>query len=204
MSLKILLVILLALPFATFACRKIPPVRNAGGKTAGDNSYRILIGDDPVGYEPGKTYNLFLLGSRTHSRLQQFTHFMLTGKASTAADRSTAAFSVASPKRIGRFQLFGDSLAKFNEDCVNTVSEVDDFPKTEVQVMWVAPPKGSGCVAISAMVFERRNSWFSDDGALTKIICEAKPNKESIMGECCACDEAKYQARIIIVSYVNS
>lgn len=42
--------------------------------------------------------------------------------------------SVAGPKRVGRFQLFGDSLTKFYENCVNTVSEADDFPKTEVQV----------------------------------------------------------------------
>lgn len=42
--------------------------------------------------------------------------------------------SIAGPKRVGRFQLFGDALTKFYEDCVNTVAEADDFPKTEVQV----------------------------------------------------------------------
>lgn len=193
MSLKLLLFVLLAVPLSCLACRKTPPIRNAGAKSPGDNNYRILIGDDPLGYEPGKTYNLFLLGSRTHTRLQQFTHFMLIAKAASTADKFTARYSPVSPKLSGRFQLFGDSLAQFKEDCVNTVSEVDDFPKTEIQVMWVAPPKGSGCVALSAMVYEGKNSWFSDDGALTKIICEAKPNKESLKGECCACDEAKYQ-----------
>lgn len=193
MSRTILLIVLLALPLSCLSCRKVPPVRNAGGKTAGDNNYRLQIADDPQGYEPGKTYNLFLLGSRTHSRLQQFTHFMITARASSSADRSTARYSPVSPKVSGRFQLFGDSLATFKEDCVNTVSEVDDLPKTEIQVMWVAPPKGSGCIALSAMLYEGRNSWYSDDGALTKIICESKLNKETIKGECCACDEAKYQ-----------
>lgn len=194
MSLKFLLFVLLTVPvLSCLACRKVPPVKNAGQKTRGDNNYRILIGDDPQGYEPGKTYNLFLLGSRTHTRVQQFTHFMLTAKSATTSDRATARYSPVSPKVSGRFQLFGDSLATFKEDCVNTVSEADDFPKTEIQVMWVAPQKGSGCIALSAMVYEGRNSWYSDDGALTKVICEAKPNRESLKTECCACDEAKYQ-----------
>lgn len=193
MSLKLLLFVLLAVPVLT--CRKVPPVRQARQKTSGDNNYRILIGEDPQGYEPGKTYNLFLLGSRTHMQVQQFTHFMLTTKAASTSDPATATYRIVSPKLSGRFQLFGDSLATFKEDCVNTVAEADDFPKTEIQVMWVAPPKGSGCIALSAMVYENKNSWFADDGALTKIICEAKANKESLKTECCACDEAKYQVR---------
>jgi hypothetical protein len=52
-----------------------------------------------------------------------------------------------SPQRAGRFQLFGDSLTAFNEQCVNTVRESEPtLAKTEVQVMWTAPPTGSGCV----------------------------------------------------------
>lgn len=173
-------------------CRKVPPFENYSRRTRGDNGYRLIIGGEPNGYEPGKIYNLFLLGSRTHLRLQQFTHFMLSVQASSTPNLNTAIFSMASPKRVGRFQLFGDSLTKFNENCVNTVSEADDFPKTEIQVMWVAPASGSGCVALSAMVYENQESWFSDDGGLTKIICEGKPTRQSIAGECCACDDAKY------------
>lgn len=97
---------------------------------------------------------------------------------------------MANPKRAGRFQLFSDALTQFDENCVNTVIETNDFSKTEVQVMWVAPAKGSGCVALTAMVYESPKSWYSDDGNLTKIICEGKPEWEQT--ECCACDEAKY------------
>jgi hypothetical protein len=42
--------------------------------------------------------------------------------------------TIAGPKRVGRFQLFGDSLTKFYDQCVNTVTEADDLAKTEVQV----------------------------------------------------------------------
>jgi spondin-1 len=51
-----------------------------------------------------------------------------------AINVETSRTTVAGPKRVGRFQLFGDALTKFYENCVNTVSEADDLPKTEVQV----------------------------------------------------------------------
>lgn len=117
---------------------------------------------------------------------------MLNARSASTADKETARFSVASPKRVGRFQLFDDALTQFNFDCVNTVSEVDNTPKTEIQVMWVAPVTGSGCVALSAMVYENRNSWFADEGNLTYVICEGAPAREGSENECCACDEAKY------------
>lgn len=96
------------------------------------------------------------------------------------------------PRRVGRFQLFDDALTEFNVDCVNTISQADDIPKSEIQVMWVAPASGSGCVAISAVVYENQNTFYADDGQLMKIICEGQPAPEKMDGECCACDEAKY------------
>lgn len=74
-----------------------------------------------------------------------------------------------------------------------SVSESDDLAKTEVQIMWVAPAANSGCVSLSAMVYENSNSWYSDDGDLTTIICEDNgAETQSTKVECCACDEAKY------------
>lgn len=61
--------------------------------------------------------------------------------------------------------------------------------------MWVAPAKGSGCVRLSAMIYEGRDAWYADAGGLTKIVCEQKANmKKKVLNndECCACDEAKY------------
>lgn len=188
--LSLSLLILIITPFV-LTCDKRPTFEDLKPKRRGDNGYKLLIGANPKGYEPGKTYNIFLFGQRTHERLQQFTHFTLTARASRGPSRKSHT-SIAGPRRIGRFQLFSDSLTKFNENCVNTVSEADDFPKTEIQVLWVAPAAGSGCVALSAMIFENVNSWYSDDGELTKVICEAKPEEKEQKYECCACDEAKY------------
>lgn len=82
-----------------------------------------------------------LVGSRTHDVVQQFTKFTLVvDPLDTAAPRN--------PHKQGQFQLFADTLTKFNEECTNSVIEADDLPKTEVQVMWKAPPAGSGCVVL--------------------------------------------------------
>lgn len=80
---------------------------------------------------------------------------------------------------------------------MNTVSEADDLPKTEVQVMWVAPPTGSGCVTLTAMVYEGPGRWFADDGRLFRVMCEQKPDSLEIQKECCACNEAKYNVSLI-------
>lgn len=64
--------------------------------------------------------------------------------------------------------------------------------------MWVAPAKGSGCVRLSAMIYEGKDAWYADQNGLTKIVCELKADKtKKTMSEdeCCACDEAKYNVR---------
>jgi hypothetical protein len=64
--------------------------------------------------------------------------------------------------------------------------------------MWVAPAKGSGCIRLSAMIYEGKDAWYADAGGLTKIICEQKADKAKKAldnDECCACDEAKYNVR---------
>lgn len=40
----------------TLGCEKVPPIRH-GRKSRGDNGYRLFLGDEPKGYEPGKIYN---------------------------------------------------------------------------------------------------------------------------------------------------
>lgn len=82
-----------------------------------------------------------LVGARTHNRLQQFSRFSLGVEPRTPG-------AEAAPPTTGQFQLFADTISAFDEDCINTVKEADDLPKTEVQVMWKAPKEGSGCVVI--------------------------------------------------------
>lgn len=100
----------------------------------------------------------------------------------------------------GEFQLLGDALTRFSEKCVNVVTQTSTLPKSEIQVLWVAPPTGSGCIAFRTTVIEHRDVWYMDDGPLTKILCEDEQdvvdNQPPIVDPCCACDEAKYEVKI--------
>lgn len=137
---------------------------------------------------------MFLLSAReSNGNQKEFTQFSIMARAASNAERSKAHLTTSNTRRVGRFQLFDDGLTEFNVDCVNTISQADDVPKTEIQVMWVAPATGSGCVAISGLVYENPRTWYADNEQLTKIICEGKPERTESDTECCACDEAKYE-----------
>ncbi|PRD38260.1 UNVERIFIED_CONTAM: hypothetical protein NCL1_04024 [Trichonephila clavipes] len=43
-------------------------------------------------------------------------------------------------------QLFGDAMCKYSEDCPNAIVHASLIPKQDIQVMWKAPPPGTGCV----------------------------------------------------------
>lgn len=128
------------------------------------------------------------MGSRTFQKVQHFTRFVINVE-------STENPQDKSPQNVGSFQLYGDNLSRFNEECVNTISEKDGLPKTEIFFMWSAPPPGSGCVTFRAMVFEDSNHWYADDGYLSKTFCEQteKDVQQIDENDCCACDEAKYK-----------
>lgn len=100
------------------------------------------------------------MGSRTFDRLQHFKRFTINVE---SVDGNRA------PDRVGSFHLFGDSLSKFNEDCVNTLSETNDLPKTEVFFMWTAPPPGSGCVTFRYLL----NNLFFTITATWSIVWKA-------------------------------
>ena len=67
---------------------------------------------------------MHFVGTRNHERLQQFTRFTLSIDSQHSPNNPAA--------RIGYLQLFSDSLVQFNEDCINTISEANDFSKSEV------------------------------------------------------------------------
>ncbi|XP_022829303.1 spondin-1 [Spodoptera litura] len=164
------------------AC-ELKPREPARPKSPGDNFYRLIVNGEVERYAPGERYVVTLVGSRTHDVVQQFTRFQLKLDPLDPA-------ALRAPSKQGQFQLFADTLTKFDEECTNSVIESDDLPKTEVQVMWKAPPTGSGCVLLKAMVYENASRWFAEDGQLTRRVCEDTSLQSS---DCCACDDAKYR-----------
>lgn len=214
----IALIVILGLLHIAVGCKREPSTQH-GPKRTGDNGYRIVVGDDEQKYQPGKIYNgnvicggeqkknkliliYFIVHLLAETEQDHFTAFKMGARSASSADDKTARYATASPKRVGRFQLFNDELTQFNLDCVNTISEVDHTPKADVQVMWVAPATGSGCVALWAMVSESPNSWYADDGQLTRVICEATPERV-IADACCACDEASYNVNQSIIRCID-
>ncbi|XP_045520436.1 spondin-1 [Pieris brassicae] len=177
-------VMLAALAASGSTCELGPP-EGAGRseRSPGDNHYRLLVNGEVERYAPGQRYVVTLVGARTHDVVQQFSRFQLVADPLDPAQPR-------SPRRQGQFQLFADTLTQFDEECTNSVVESDDLPKTEVQVMWKAPPAGSGCVLLKAMVYENASKWFAEDGQLTKRICE---DTSLSAPDCCACDDAKYK-----------
>ncbi|XP_023246887.1 uncharacterized protein LOC111643379 [Copidosoma floridanum] len=95
----------------------------SGSRLPGDGGYRILISGDHDKYIPSAVYTISLQGPGDSERPQEFKRFTLS------VDSQHAPFNPAA--RVGFFQIFPDSLTEFNEDCVNTVSELSDYPKSE-------------------------------------------------------------------------
>ncbi|XP_022238812.1 spondin-1-like isoform X2 [Limulus polyphemus] len=164
-------------------------------KTPGDNGFQLKISGGSEKYVPGETYTISIQGSRTQHRIQTFIGFMLVIEPSRKVNDFDN--SSRSLPNVGMFQLFGDALSKFSEECPHAVLQTSNIPKSEIQVMWTAPPPSSGCVVFKAMIIEIRELWYMDDGGLTKELCEkeqeTRDGHPAIIANCCACNEAKYE-----------
>uniref|UniRef100_A0A6B0VFY5 Spondin-1 n=2 Tax=Ixodes ricinus TaxID=34613 RepID=A0A6B0VFY5_IXORI len=171
-------------------CNRVPP-GVLTDKSPGYNNFSIVISGSPKKYVPGEAYTVSIQGRKEAlggATSQKFIGFMLVVE-SQDQNRIT--------QDVGNFQLFGDALSKFSEDCPHAVVQTSLVHKAEVSVLWVAPPAGSGCVVFKATVVENRDSWYMDEGELTKELCQEEQENDDeqpeVLDECCACDEAKYE-----------
>lgn len=59
LNIKLIFIILATLTVIELilCCNKIPNNIPYGKKKTGDNGYRLIVGDEPNGYKPGKIYN---------------------------------------------------------------------------------------------------------------------------------------------------
>ena len=113
------------------------------------------------------TFLFLFQGDITQFQHKQFTEFLLVVESVVGGDLQQNALEannaeeaveviMASSKRTGSFQLLGDVLTRFSDHCTNTVTQTSSVAKSEIQVLWTAPPAGSGCVAFKAMVVENK------------------------------------------------
>ena len=96
---------------------------------------------------------MYLQGDQTQFTEKQFTEFLLVVETSP---RQLEDMGPLQMRRTGSFQLLGDVLTRFSDHCTNTVTQTSSVAKAEIQVLWTAPPAGSGCVTFKATVVENR------------------------------------------------
>ncbi|KAK9886878.1 hypothetical protein WA026_019136 [Henosepilachna vigintioctopunctata] len=169
-------------------CAKLPEGITSHSSTQDAVRYEIEISGNPETYVEGEQYTIYLRStSSSNDDSNKFIRFILYVENSTWNG----------DPNIGTLQLFGDSLTKMSKDCPNMVVEADLQPKSEIQVLWLAPTMKTGCVSFKAIVVETMEIWFNEQGPLTKTICgeveDEGDTQPSILRHCCACEEAKYE-----------
>lgn len=169
------------------ACNRVP-VGTTAAKSPADHRYVITIGGNPENFEPGEKYNVSLTAVQGYT----FIGFMLAVEAENSNDNMPGDL-----KQLGHFEIVDFSETKFSDKCNNVVMQTNMLPKSRIDVIWTAPPAGTGCILIRATVVEHREVWYMDDGFLTKQFCEEQTddidNQPLVMDPCCACNEAKYE-----------
>jgi len=136
-------------------------------------------------YTPGQIYTVTLNSSYPS---QMMLGFMLVAVPVNAEDETT---------QMGQFQhTNGQSM--YADACPYVITQRHLQPTPGMDILWTAPPQGSGCVEFRATVMEYGNTWYKDDGSLTKVVCELTSHAESsgtdeMIPECCACGVGKYQ-----------
>uniref|UniRef100_A0AAX7VHB7 Spondin-1 n=1 Tax=Astatotilapia calliptera TaxID=8154 RepID=A0AAX7VHB7_ASTCA len=94
--------------------------------------------------------------------------------------------------RVTFSEIIDEDETQFMTNCPPAVTESTPRRRTRIQVLWTAPPSGTGCVILKASIVQKRVIYFQDEGSLTVQLCE-KGNNSSPAIECCACGTAKYR-----------
>ena len=133
-------------------------------------------------YSPHKFQGFFLTAEKDYSDVRNLG-FKASGFGTT--------------NEVGTFHIASNAVSKFSDKCPNLVTHTSSLPKSEVQVTWTAPLSGNGCIVFRATLIEHRDIWYMDDGPFSKSLCEDEADsvdtQPSILTECRACDEAKYE-----------
>uniref|UniRef100_A0A452UQQ2 Spondin-1 n=1 Tax=Ursus maritimus TaxID=29073 RepID=A0A452UQQ2_URSMA len=97
----------------------------------------------------------------------------------------------------GTFQIIDEEETQFMSNCPVAVTESTPRRRTRIQVFWIAPPAGTGCVILKASIVQKRIIYFQDEGSLTKKLCEQDSMFDGVTDkpilDCCACGTAKYR-----------
>ncbi|XP_068627993.1 spondin-1-like [Battus philenor] len=185
---------------STKKCERAPPHAQPA-----DRHYRLSIAGDPDLYLPGELYTVSLQGVDSGEGATPFTGFTIWAELYEQNEQKqdiTDIHKLRNQTR-GAFQAY-DAQTKLYEECKPAVGNATAHPKTEIQVIWSAPPSTvDGCVRLCARAIHAKPKEASDEvgtwSVLARKLCPAPVtvvagNRQApIVEPCCACDEAKYE-----------
>ncbi|KAL0881151.1 hypothetical protein ABMA27_002269 [Loxostege sticticalis] len=175
----------------SFRCDRRPYGTTTQSSPA-DGRFKLQIVGTHIAYLPDQLYIVQITETDGMSR---FTGFMISAEGDLKPDPRN-------PRRMitqypGEIRPQSSNTAKFSDRCLYSVEHTVASSKSSVEVYWQAPPSGSGCVTLRAMVAESSNIWFEDGSPLTLRVCEdtRQPDDLSLQSNynCQVCDEAKYE-----------
>lgn len=170
------------------------PEGAVGQKGDPDTKFRIIIDEEPAAYTPEKTYKVILQATRYIKKNDSILFNGFTLMVDTV-DADKKNITVRRVGYAGLFKPERDTNAKLSEICPNMVVHRSHMYVPKVEVSWIAPSPGSGCVVFKAAVMEQ-NAWYMDDKGLTLEFCEETNVEEfETVDPCCACSEATYEMK---------
>ncbi|XP_063909409.1 spondin-1-like isoform X2 [Zophobas morio] len=187
-SFIILILLVLAHISLGYVCDRTPKKGEKIPKT-NNGRYVIEVVGNPSTYSPGQIYTIVLKSHPQNPITNYFTEFMLVVEPQSPSEALQDILT-------GELKPVDHSIVKFTPKCPSAVIQTNTLAKSGVEVLWTAPPSGNGCIYIKATVFESGDSWFADDGGLTKLLCEEEENRDvqpDVLEQCCTCNEAKYE-----------
>uniref|UniRef100_A0A3Q2KS60 Spondin-1 n=1 Tax=Equus caballus TaxID=9796 RepID=A0A3Q2KS60_HORSE len=165
-------------------CSRI--LRAQGTRREGYTEFSLRVEGDPDFYKPGTSYRV-TLSAAPPSYFRGFTLIAL--KENREGDKEE--------DHAGTFQIIDEEETQFMSNCPVAVTESTPRRRTRIQVFWVAPPAGTGCVILKASIVQKRIIYFQDEGSLTKKLCEQDSTFDGVTDkpilDCCACGTAKYR-----------
>lgn len=165
-------------------CSRI--LRAQGTRREGYTEFSLRVESDPDFYKPGTSYRV-TLSAAPPSYFRGFTLIAL--KENREGDKEE--------DHAGTFQIIDEEETQFMSNCPVAVTESTPRRRTRIQVFWIAPPAGTGCVILKASIVQKRIIYFQDEGSLTKKLCEQDSIFDGVTDkpilDCCACGTAKYR-----------
>ncbi|KAI5624338.1 spondin-1 precursor [Silurus asotus] len=150
------------------------------------SEFRLRVEGEPESYQPGSTYRVTLY-TTSPAYFRGFTLIALKEGRNGDKEEDYA----------GNFQIIDEEDTQFMTNCPPALTESTPRRRTKIQVLWMAPSSGSGCILLKASIIQRKIISFQDEGSLTKRLCEREPlygeATEKPVLDCCACGTAKYR-----------